>query len=183
VNNITSQTEKFLKMSQGKDKQSGHIKNLQGSVQFVFEGIIVIHSNMPPETLFAHSVALMDRFLSIEFAPRKGPANPNLLNTLQGKISELINWGLSLETDMLQELTRADAFNMALNFDNNDVALFVNENLVIQEGFYLQTKDLIIAFGNYVMENNLNPKYDKSVIIKEITFHFDKFFNHTIENT
>lgn len=101
----------MLKAFQGRDLIPCATKHKQGYSSEIFQGIIMIASNLGPSSVFGSSPALHDRFIHIEFAARFGEADSTLLKTLTNEISAFINWFITINPNMLPKLTRAILIN------------------------------------------------------------------------
>lgn len=173
---LLAKEEKHIKSFLGRDLIASEIKNRQGYTSQVFNGIIIITSNIGAEITFGKSLPMSDRFLSLEFDARSGKPDPGLLSRLIANSSGLINWFLSINEEMLRDLTRASLINKETSFENSFMAQFVCEAISYEKDVYMTVVDFKDSYNNFLIEKGLEKtKYSTDQVIEFLTVTMSLF--------
>ncbi len=180
---IDKKYEKFIKSFLGRDYISSEVKNKQGYDSKIFNGIIMITSNLGPDITFGQSQAMNDRFIPIEYSPRKVLADPNLLNKLKLDISAWINWHLSINKDIIKTITRATLINKESSFENSIMAQYITERLCFKTNGMILVKEFKENYNSYLLERGFeNNKYTTDTTVELVSLS-QSLFNKEIMKT
>ena len=126
-----------IKQIAGRDKVSYTVKNVNGTFELNFQGILIISTNRPPEDLFRNQSALLDRVILINTATRKGIADSTLFSKLCKHKESLAYWFLTFPRSIEQSLVRTSELNRNLISKAMDVKSF------IKDSFVYSTRDMV----------------------------------------
>lgn len=167
---LQAKEEKHIKSFLGRDLIASEVKNRQGYTSQVFNGIIIITSNIGADITFAKSLPMADRFLSLEFDARSGKADPNLLSRLIGNSSGFFNWFLSINEEMLKNLTRASLINKETSFENSFMAQYICEKVSYVDNGILPVMEFKDSYNSFLIEKGLETtRYSTDIVIDFLT--------------
>lgn len=173
---LLAKEEKHIKSFLGRDLIASEIKNRQGYTSQVFNGIIIITSNIGAEITFGKSLPMSDGFLSLEFDARSGKPDPGLLSRLIANSSGLVNWFLSINEVMLRDLTRASLINKEASLENSLMAQFVCEEISYEKDVFITVVDFKDSYNNFLTEKGLEKtKYSTDQVIEFLTVTMSLF--------
>lgn len=161
IDRVSATDEKFLKLLQGRDPISSNVKNVQGHFSSAFKGTCILTSNMPPEILIGGSKSMSDRFLCINFVTRRVDADNALMDRLRSNIYVFITWGLTLNKDINEMLTRANPFNILLSIESHDIVQFAQMYLAMKPGNKISVEAYYKKYKTFVediLESNGRPQ-------------------------
>lgn len=179
INELTyllAKEERHIITFLGRDLIASEIKNRQGYMSQVFNGIIIITSNMGAEITLGKSLPLADRFFSLEFDARSGKPDPSLQSRLIANSSGLVNWFLSINEAMLRDLTRASLENKEASFENSLMAQFVCDEISYEKDVFIMIVDFKDSYNNFLTEKGLgNTKYPTDQVVEFLTVTMSLF--------
>ena len=181
VHQITPETESLLKSMQGRDMQSTSQKNKQGVSYWRFNGFLILMTNMSTTTVLGDSNSLNDRFLSIEFSPRLGNPDPDLLHQLEKNGSGIINWVLSMPEERFSHLTRATNINKYAQLESNQLIHFIIENCVFEKNRHVSLAHLFDRFQEWLIEKGEDYTVSKNDFFVELQTIAKSVFNHIVD--
>lgn len=157
-----------LKALQGRDSIFGASKHVQETVQFRFEGTVVLTSNMPPDEALRNSSALLDRFFVLHL--RNVVDNPieNFQNYYLERSSQIVNWALRFPEHLVSQLVRTVDFNLLVTSEASDVAEFLTEGFVEDEGEFIARTELVELYTDFCKGRGMRGRFRVGTLIGEL---------------
>lgn len=131
---------------------------MQGQKSKVFEGIIIIVSNLGFQLTYGMSPAMIDRFIPVGFSPRLGEANPNLAKQLNVNQSGLVNLLMGINPSIFKNLTRAGLINKEVTYESNVLIPFILTKLFFEVGSAVSIVALNQGYRQWVLMQNEKKK-------------------------
>lgn len=131
ASSISHEAETSLKASSGRDFQSTEIKGVQKRGQGVFNGVIVMASNLTVTELSNVSSAMRSRMIPINFE-RKCARDKHLEAFFKSNASELMWWALTIPQAHIDMVIRADLFAGGKSATSTAIGRFMCETCVLR---------------------------------------------------
>jgi phage/plasmid-associated DNA primase len=183
VQTVQANLANHLKALQGRDLISGAIKNVQEGVQFRFEGTVVLTSNMPPDEALRNSSALLDRFFVLHL--RNVVDNPieNFQNYYLERSSQIVNWALQFPDHLVSHLVRTVDFNVLVSSEASDVAEFLTEGFVGEEGGFIARTELVELYTDFCKGRGMRGRFRVGTLIGELITTASALFKIRVTET